>query len=154
MNNNKKIISHGYKKLLKFDTLFSIINGILFVSSATSGENGYGLMMLGIFLLFIDVLIAVGHGFISYTKFHSFLRPHFYFVVIWNILVTTIVLLPTKNIDYCAVVLRLCSIFLLFSCIGALIAKIVMIIKKTNISKVSEIISKVEETTSSDTDSD
>ena len=149
MRKNIEIINKKYKM---FYIIFAFINGSF--ASITSGGD-LGMMPILVLFLIFSFLIAIFHGYVTYAKIHSFFIPHLCFYISWVVsLLPLMFLLPTEDIDDLIDIFKMASIFLLISCIGALIAKIVMIIKRTNISKVSEIISKVEETTSSDTDSD
>ena len=129
MGKNRKIIYQKYINLLKFDVLFALINGMAFVGTTSSKDLGMVAVIAN--LWFFDALISIGHGYVSYTKFKSFFMPHLYFYVAWVVSLSPVVfLLDEKNAGYFVDVLELSFIFLLFSCVGALVAKIVMVFKK------------------------
>ncbi len=129
MGKNRKIIYQKYINLLKFDVLFALINGMAFVG--TTSSNDLGMVAVIANLWFFDALISIGHGYVTYTKFKAFFMPHLYFYIAWVVSLSPVVfLLDEKNAGYFVDVLELSFIFLLFSCVGALVAKIVMVFKK------------------------
>ncbi|MBE6692391.1 MAG: hypothetical protein E7586_03540 [Ruminococcaceae bacterium] len=137
MSKNRKIIYQKYINLLKFDILFALINGMAFAGIASS--NDLGMMVILVHFWLFSILIAICHGYVTYTKFKAFFIPHLYFYIAWVASLSPVVfLLDEKNAGYFVDVLELSFIFLLFSCVGALVAKIVMVFKKRSSSSEEE----------------
>ncbi len=129
MRKNRKIIYQKYINLLKFDMLFALINGMAF--AGTTSSNDLGMMVILVHFWLFSILIAIFHGYVTYTKFKSFFIPHLYFYIAWVASLSPLMfLLPAEDINAFVDILKIASIFLLISCFGALTAKIVMIFKK------------------------
>ena len=142
MKFNKKIAQQKYKKLLVFDIIFAFINGLVFIGLINADSNGgYGPMILMLYVYSFDALISIGHGFVSYTKIHSFFIPHLLFYVSWVVSLSPFLfLLPEADIDYFFDIIIMAAIFLMFSCFGALVATIVMILKKRFSSSKDDVV--------------
>lgn len=131
MKSNKQIANRKHIWLLKFDIIFALINGLVFAGLFNAdGNGGYGPVILTLYALAFDALISIGHGYVTYAELHSFFIPQLLFYISWvvSLLPVFFALLPEEN--YFFDILIMASVFLLFSCFGALVAKIVMVFKK------------------------
>ncbi len=116
-----------YLKLLCFDIIFFLVNGgFMALSDNIDTNGGYGLLGVGVILLIIDAIIALVHGFVSYIKTQSFLKPQLIFIVSSLTYLIVILLFLGKE----RVTINFCLLYCSLSCCSAFIAMIISKVKK------------------------
>ena len=123
------VVNRKYKVLLSFEIGFALVNTILILCCSFGDYKSELELVLS--LLFVDALISIAYGYITYTKLNTFLKPNLWFAVACFAWLFTVVLhLPAKKLPYWWLIcLFVGVVYCSLSCLGALVGKIAENIK-------------------------